>query len=157
MATPERPRKQIETDEIADRLAGDQKEGLIRLTGRFLGNSDDAGHYRLYLTEQMDRYLEFQKAGTIEVERFPSGRLIVWLKSGTKVVEVASRPVSEEFLSGAIGSSKGSRPRGTVRTLMAAAGDGCGYSSLIPANCPNTSTDFTCNPRDPSPDCPFNN
>jgi hypothetical protein len=156
MAINEKPRKEIKTDEIADRVVRDQKEGLIRLTGRFLGNSEHEGHYRLYLTEQMDRYLEFSKEGTLEAERFPSGKLVVWLQAGTKVVEVARRSVSEEFLSGAIGAGTSRRPRGLMRTMMAAAGDGCGPSSAIPANCPDTQTAFTCNPRDPSPDCPFN-
>ena len=156
MATDDKRKKEIKTDEIADRAAREQREGLVRLTGRFLGNSEHEGYYRLYLTEQMDRYLEFSKEGTLEAERFPSGRLVVWLKPGTKVVEAASRPVSQEFLSGSIGAATSRRPRGVVRTMMAAAGGGCGYSSVIPANCPDTQTAFTCNPRDPSPDCPFN-
>jgi hypothetical protein len=157
MATNERPRKEIKTDEIADRMAREHGEGLIRLTGRFLGNSEREGYFRLYLTEQMDCYLEFSKEGTAEAERFPSGRLVVWLKAGTHVVRVATRPVSQEFLSGSIGTSTSPRARGAVRTMMAAAGGGCGYSSLIPANCPDTGPNtLTCNPNDPSPGCPYN-
>jgi hypothetical protein len=157
MAMSETPKKEIKTDEIADRMAREHRQGLIRLTGRFLGNSEHEGYYRLYLTEQMDRYLEFSKDGTVEAERFPSGRLVVWLKPGTPVVNVASRPVSQEFLSGSIGAGASRRPRGVVRTMMAAAGDGCGYSSLIPANCPDTGpATITCNPNDPAPGCPYN-
>jgi hypothetical protein len=152
----DKSRKEIKTDEIADRAAREQQEGLIRLTGRFLGNSEREGYYRLYLTEQMDRYLEFSKAGTLDAERFPSGRLVVWLKPSTKVVEVASRPVSQEFLSGSIGTATSRRGRGMMRTMMATGGSGCGPSSVIPSNCPDTQTAFTCNPRDPDPNCPFN-
>ena len=154
MAMSDNPRKEIKTDEIADRVAREQKEGLIRLTGRFLGNSEREGYFRLYLTEQMDRYLEFSKEGTLEAERFPSGRLVVWLKSDTKVVEVACRPVSDDFLSGAIAGRRRGRG-GVVRTMMAAAGDGCGYSSIVPANCPDTRTSITCGTHDPDPDCPI--
>ena len=154
MAMDDRPRKEIKTDEIADRVAR-ERGGLIRLTGQFLGNSEREGYYRLYLTEQMDRYLEFSKEGTLEAERFPSGRMVVWLRAGTKVVEVASRPVSEEFLSGSIGASTRQRPRGTMRTMMAAAGDGCGYSSAIPANCPDTQNSLTCYQTPVDPRCPI--
>jgi hypothetical protein len=154
MPTDDRPQKEIKTDEIADRLTRDQKEGVIRLKGRFLGNSEQEGHYRLYLTDHMDRYLEFSKEGTLEAERFPSGGLVVWLRPGTKVVEVASRPVSEDFLSGAIAGSSSRKARGSVRTMMATAGDGCGYSSAIPANCPDTKMAYTCSPTDNNPNCP---
>jgi len=157
MAMSDEPRKEIKTDEIADRVTQEQKRGLIKLTGRFLGNSEQEGYYRLYLTERMDRFLEFSKEGTFEAERFPSGRLVVWLKSGTKVVEVASRPISDEFLSGAIAGGRGRRARGgVVRMMMAAAGDGCGeYSSMVPANCPDTREfTYTCSPNDPGGECP---
>jgi hypothetical protein len=146
-------KKEIKTDEIADRAAREQKEGLIRLTGRFLGNSEREGYYRLYFTEQLDRYLEFSKEGTLEAERFPSGKLVVWLKPGTRVVEVVSRPVSEDFLSGSIAGATSRGAQGVVRMMMATAGGGCGGSSL--ANCPDTQLSFTCNPRDPSPNCPY--
>lgn len=156
MARDDNPKKEIKTDEIANRLVR-EKQGLIRLKGLYLGNSEREGYYRLYYTQQMDCYLEFSKEGTVDAERFPSGGLVVWLKAGTSVVAVTSRSVSDDFLRGSIAESYGRRARGipgAVYSVMAAAGDGCGYSAWIPANCPDTKTGHTCQPTPTDPNCP---
>ncbi|MDR3529840.1 MAG: hypothetical protein P4L90_04665 [Rhodopila sp.] len=149
-------KKEIKTDEIIDRLK--PEPGIIKLAGRFLGHSDRAGYYRLYINERLDRYLEFPKEATLDAERFPSGRLVVWLKAGTTVTDTTSRTVPESLLSGPISRQNAKRAAGLAgmprMVLDAASGDGCGGSSI--ANCPDTTLSFTCNPRDPSPDCPFN-
>lgn len=151
--------REIKTDELADRLERESPGGVIKLVGRFLGNSEREGYYRLYLTERLNSYLEFPKDATLDAERFESGRLVVWLKAGTEVKKTVTHVVPEEFLLGNIHRENARRAAGLPgmgRVFQMAAGDGCGYSSAIPANCPDTQLSFTCNPRDPSPDCPFN-
>jgi hypothetical protein len=158
----ERGKKEIETDELLERLERERAGGsVIKLVGRFLGNSDREGYYRLYLTDQLDRYFEFPKDATLDAERFPSERVIVWLASGTRVVETFTHDVPEDFLRGALQSDNARRAVSVLRIgryqLMDAEGRGggcCGGSAI--ANCPDTQLSFTCNPRDPSPSCPYN-
>jgi hypothetical protein len=167
----EERKKNIETDPILERLERERGPGgVIKLVGRFLGNSEREGYYRLYVNDRLNRYLEFPKDATIDAERLQSGRVVVWLKQGTKVADVMTREVPEDFLLGDIFRENAARAAGLpgMGTVfrMAAAAPGCGGggtdvmnlcpSSLIPANCPDTKLSFTCNPRDQSPDCPFN-
>ena len=162
-------KKNIETDEILERLEQERGPGgVIKLVGRFLGNSERQGYYRLYINERLNRYLEFPKDATVDAERLESKRIVVWLKSGTKVADVVTREVPEDFLLGDIHRENAGRAAGLPgmsRVFRMAAAQGCGGgtsvmdlcpSSMIPANCPDTQLSFTCNPRDPSPDCPFN-
>jgi hypothetical protein len=166
----EERKKHIETDEILGRLERERGPGgVIKLVGRFLGNSERQGYYRLYINDRLNRYLEFPKDATVDAERLESGRIVVWLKSGTKVADIVTREVPEDFLLGDIHRENAGRAAGLPgmgRAFAMAAAPGCGGggtqvmnlcpSSLIPSNCPDTQLAFTCDPRDPSPDCPFN-
>lgn len=146
--------REIKTDELADRAA--RYGGVIKLIGKFLGNSEREHHFRLYTTDNLNWYYEFSKDAVIDVERFPSGQIIAWLKPGAIVQETATRTVPEAFLGGATYRENAARAAGApgMRKMFAMAqGDGCGSSV---ANCPDTQLSFTCNPRDPSPDCPYN-
>lgn len=146
--------RNFKTDEIADRAAG--YSGVIRLIGNYLGNSEREHHFRLYTTDTLNWYYEFSKDAVIDVERFPSGRIVAWLKPGSTVHETATRTIPETFLVGATYRENAARAAGApgMRKVFAMAqGDGCGSSV---ANCADTQLDFTCNPRDPSPDCPYN-
>jgi hypothetical protein len=139
----ERRRREIETDEILERLESASKTGgLIRLVGRFLGNSDREGYYRLYLTEQLNRYVEFPKDATLDAERFPSGRIVVWLRGGTKVVETVSRDVASDFLTGAIQRGAASLPGRRIMADITDSGGCCGGTNL--ANCNSTVDQYTC-------------
>jgi hypothetical protein len=139
----ERRRREIETDEILERLEPESRTGtLIRLVGRFLGNSDREGYYRLYLTEQLNRYVEFPKDATLDAERFPSGRIVVWLRNGTKVVETASRDVAADFLTGAIQRGAAAFPGRRIMADMTDGGGCCGGTQL--ANCNSTVDQYTC-------------
>jgi hypothetical protein len=152
----EKRKKEIETDDFVDRLADERGKGLMKLVGRFLGKSEKTGYYRLYMTEQLNRYCEFAQDATLEAERFPSGRIVVWLKAGTVVEDVTVRTRPEDFVTGGILGQYGGDATGvpgSVRMMARAAGDGCGSSI---ANCPDTQLTFTCQVRDPSPNCPYN-
>lgn len=152
-------KKEIKTDEFLDRIK--PEPGIIRLAGRFLGHSDRAGHYRLYINDRLNRYLEFPKEATLDAERFPSGRLIVWLKAGTPVTDTTTNTVPEGLLSGPILRQNARGATGLAglprMAFDMASGDNsgcCGPSAI--SGCPDTTLSFTCNPRDPSPDCPYN-
>jgi hypothetical protein len=97
---PEDREREITTDEFLGRLEAERASSgsLIKLVGRFLGHSDRYDFYRLYLSEDLNRYLEFSKEGTVYVERFPSGRIVVWLRAGTKVVKTAVQDISKNFI-----------------------------------------------------------
>ncbi len=139
----ERRRREIETDEILERLEPESRTGtLIKLVGRFLGNSDREGYYRLYLTEQLNRYAEFPKDATLDAERFPSGRIVVWLRNGTKVVETVSRDVAADFLTGAIQRGVHTLPGRRIMADITDGGGCCGGTNL--ANCNSTVDQYTC-------------
>jgi hypothetical protein len=144
-------KKDIKTDEILDRLEGERSSGpLIKLVGRFLGKSDREDHYRLYLSEDLNRYLEFSKEGTVDAERFPSGRIVVWLRRGTKLVETATRAVPDDFLKGSIHQQNAARQAadvlggaGRLMMMMADSGGGCCGGTQL-ANCTATVDQVTC-------------
>ena len=97
---PDPKKKDIKTDELVERLerARGSSGQLIKLVGRFLNHSDREDWYRLYLSENLNRYLEFSKEGTVDAERFPTGRSVVWLRAGTKVTKTVMQDVSKNFM-----------------------------------------------------------
>lgn len=143
-----RDKKDIKTDEILERLEkGRGSGGVIKLVGRFLGNSERPEYYRLYLTEELNRYFEFPKEATIDAERLPSGRIVVWIRAGTKVVETISRNLPEDFFTGSIHGENarlagGLLGAGRMMLQMADGGGCCGGTKL--ANCNSTVDTYTC-------------
>jgi hypothetical protein len=131
MAEEKKKKKEIKTDEIVDRLLqeGDPTD-VVKLVGRYLGNNEGGDSFRLYLTEQLNHYLEFPKEATLDAERVSSGNIIVWVKRGTKVRATKTQRLSEEFLRGDIHRSHsgaalaGSALRGML--MLAAGESGCG-------------------------------
>ncbi|WP_449406201.1 hypothetical protein [Massilia phosphatilytica] len=51
--------REIKTDDLADRAA--KYGGVIKLIGKFLGNSEREHHFRLYTTDNLNWYYEFSK------------------------------------------------------------------------------------------------
>ena len=151
--------KKVKLEEIVDTYLGDKtRPAVVKLSGLHLGNSEREGHYRLYDTNDLTHYFEFPKQAVVDAERFDNGRICVWLARGAAATEVKTRAVSEDFLAGDIQQGYGRRARGMrrLRAMAGAAPQTCGYSDVIPANCPDTRTAFTCQVHDPSPDCPYN-
>ena len=102
----DKKRKEIKPDEFIGRVIPDPSNPrVLKLVGYFLGDSTNADFWRLYLSPDLDHYLEFRKADTLDAERFNTGRLVVWLKADAKVFETFTKPVPADFLRGGIQSS----------------------------------------------------
>ena len=78
------------------------------LTG-FLGDSDESGRSRLYLTPQFDQYVEFDAEDALHSQPLTTdesglGGSAVWLKAGARVrlARTVSHEVQAEFLQGGI-------------------------------------------------------
>jgi hypothetical protein len=140
----EERRREINTDDVVERVfqSGSSPGETIKLKGRFLGNSETKEHYRLYVTEELNHYLEFPKDRTLDAARVQSGRVVVWVKAGTPVKEVFARTASEDFLRGDIyrEHSRGAAGGGAAQRFLRlgnAAQSGCvGSCSGEVSECP---------------------
>jgi len=114
-------------DEIVERVVEDPSNITARtLYGAFLGNSSREGHWRLYLNNRLDRYLEFRKEDTLDAQRLSDGRITVWVKSGTRVQTTKTTSVPVEMLQGPIQSSFLGRAVGAaLRPTLMLADAGC--------------------------------
>jgi hypothetical protein len=105
-----KPQKRLEQDRLVDQLAPDpgSHSPLTMLTG-FLGQSGREGFWRLYLTPELDEYVEFAEDDVVQTEeaskeQAPFGGSCVWLRQGASVTHtrVSTRQLQAEFLSGSI-------------------------------------------------------
>jgi hypothetical protein len=113
MANPEQPagsQRHLREDALVEHLVPDpsQHQPAIQLTG-FLGRSTEEGAWRLYLTSQLDEYVEFSEQDvlytqSLSQERSPLGGTMIWFKPQTPLrhTRVLSRQVQADFLSGGI-------------------------------------------------------
>jgi hypothetical protein len=162
---PEDREREITTDEFLGRLEAERANSgsLIKLVGRFLGNSDREDFYRLYLSEDLNRYLEFSKEGTVDAERFPSGRIVVWLRAGTKVVKTAVQDLPEDFLKGSIQQQSLARQAagvvgstGQMMMLMANSPGCCGGTNQYTCTSDTVFGSPTCSDTNPCNPPPYN-
>src|SRR5579864_4072536 len=86
---PNDPAKQLKQDPLVDQLMPDpgNPQPTIQLTG-WLGKGTDEGWWRLYLTPQLDEYVEFSADSVVHTqplqkEQSALGGSTVWLKAGT--------------------------------------------------------------------------
>jgi hypothetical protein len=102
----------LRQDSLVDRLVPDpaRHESFTVLTG-FLGKSPRDGYWRLYLTPQLDEYLEFRSGDVKHTEQLPPdlaplGGSRVWIQKDAPLehTRVTSRQVQAEFLQGSIAS-----------------------------------------------------
>ena len=109
---PNDPAKQLKQDPLVDQLMPDpgNPQPTIQLTG-WLGKGTDEGWWRLYLTPQLDEYVEFSSDSVVHTqplqkEQSALGGSTVWLKAGTALnhTQVVQRQVQADFLSGGITS-----------------------------------------------------
>ncbi|HTS66948.1 MAG TPA: hypothetical protein VMH28_33215 [Candidatus Acidoferrales bacterium] len=118
-----------------------------QLTG-WLGKSAQAGSWRLYLTPQLDEYVEFSEADvlhseSIDTAQSPLGGTMVWLNAGTTLqhMQVVRQQVQAGFLSGGItggymsaaASSFPVSPRKTTLPPTGTRGYQCSVNPHIPA------------------------
>ena len=88
-------------DETVERIIEDPgNPDVRRLTGFLLGKSDRDGYWRLYLTVDLNHYLEFRKEDTLHAQQFRPARTVVWLKPEARVTEKLTKSTKVEFLRG---------------------------------------------------------
>jgi hypothetical protein len=112
--------KRLAQDPLVERLVPDPSShrSFTMLRG-FLGKSGREGFWRLYLTPELDQYVEFAE-GDVEhtqeatAEQAPFGGSYVWLRAGAPVThaQVSTRQMQAEFLRGGItaGYLRGAAP-----------------------------------------------
>ncbi len=109
---PENP-NQLKQDSLVEKLVPDpaNHQPTIQLTG-WLGKDAKEGTWRLYLTPQLDEYVQFTDADVVHSQPMQEaqsslGGTIIWLKAGTVLqhTQVVKQQVQADFLSGGITSS----------------------------------------------------
>jgi len=85
---PNDPTKQLKQDLLVEQLVPDpgNPQPTIQLTG-WLGKGAEEGLWRLYLTPQLDQYVEFSADSVVhsqplQKEQSALGGTTVWLKAG---------------------------------------------------------------------------
>lgn len=76
------------------------EQDVMKLLGFYLGRSDRPDSWRLYLTQNLSRYVEFRKDDTVHAERLASGRIVAWLRNDASVAE--GEGTVDEFLQGGL-------------------------------------------------------
>jgi hypothetical protein len=162
---PNNPAKQLKQDYLVEQLMPDpgNPQSTIQLTG-WLGKGTEVGLWRLYLTPQLDEYVEFSEdtvvlTQPVQKEQSALGGTTVWLKAGTALphTQILKRQVQADFLSGGITSgflagSTSSLPAASFRPA-AVVGNTRGYVCSVNPHIP------VCQPRTyacpiPSDDAP---
>jgi hypothetical protein len=111
--------RQIQFDKIIKQLVpqpGQPPDAKV-LAG-FLGESSREGHWRLYLTPQLDHYVEIPRDAilhtiSLESKDNPIGGTVVWVRREANLVytKTASREAQADFFQGSIHSAACRRPR----------------------------------------------
>jgi hypothetical protein len=145
MTDDDRTRKELEDDELLDRLLPDlNRADLNVLTGVFLGKAPDAKSVRVYTSLELNQYFQVPRDKVLGVKRFPSGRIAVWIPGDLRTQLITTNAIPGDFLKGGIQSAYRGRPGGG-RGLESVAARVSGGTSW--GGCP---TDL---PGDPS--CPI--
>ena len=102
--------QELRQDELVDKLMPDpsQPQPLTVISG-FLGRSQQAGHWRLYLTPTLDEYVEIPEEDIVHnqllgPEQSIFGGTMVWVRSASPLQysRTTSRQIQAEFLQGPI-------------------------------------------------------
>ena len=146
-------RKELKQDPLVEQLAPDpaDPQATIQLKG-WLGKGVKAGSWRLYLTPQLDEYVQFQDKDIVHTqpiapEQSPLGGTMIWLLAGTSLqhTRVTTRQLQAGFLSGGITANfmAGATPTFAMAARRAVyavgtAGVNCSVNPHIPACQPET-------------------
>jgi hypothetical protein len=96
-------RAEIQPSEILEQIIRDPAQPEVkRLTGFLMGRSDRDDYWRLYLTVDLNHYLEIRKEDTLHAQEFRPGRTVVWVKPDAKLVETNSAVAPVDFVRGDI-------------------------------------------------------
>ena len=124
MARPRKPTRSVtlKQDPLVDRLRPDPSQPLpdvVVLFG-YLGKSSEREHWRLYLTTQLNEYVEIAEGDILETESVATeknlmGGTRLWIRRDAPLqhVRVNSRQVEAEFLQGDITGTQLIAQRGT--------------------------------------------
>jgi hypothetical protein len=104
------PQRDLAEDDLVARLVSDPAAlPDVRARAGFLGRSARARHWRLYLTPELNDYLEFTKADVLHVRPLkgrdhPLGGSAVWFRREANLVHTraTSREAQADFLQGGI-------------------------------------------------------
>ena len=143
--------KTLKQDRLVEQLVPDPgtHEPSIQLRG-WLGKGAKEGTWRLYLTPQMDQYVQFSNSDIVhtqpvEGDQSSLGGTMVWLKAGTPLrhTRVVTRQLQADFLSGGITSKlmAGTAPSfgaASARARPGTLGYVCSVNPHIPACRPPT-------------------
>jgi hypothetical protein len=128
---------EIKPNEILDRIVRDPANPNVkRITGFLMGKSDKEDYWRLYLSVDLNHYLEFKKEDTLHAQQFRTARTVVWLANDAKVIETMTHSGSAEFLTGNLLNNflrrRGLDVSGLIGSgrmrLMEADGSGCAHT-----------------------------
>src|SRR6266704_2694377 len=96
---PKEDHKGVTPDEILERIVPDPANPDVkRLTGFLLGRSDRENYWRLYLTVDLNHFVEFRKDDTIHAQQLRPSRTVVWLKPDARVTETKNESGTVDFL-----------------------------------------------------------
>lgn len=128
------------------------EQDVMKLFGFYLGRSDRPDSWRLYLTPNLSRYLEFRKVDTVHAERLETGRVAAWLRANASVQE--GEATVEDFLKGGLLNSLGQTS--TAESIRKLIGVGMGICGSDKKKEPQKSTfETSCNPQQcTGPSCP---
>ncbi|MDQ2775703.1 MAG: hypothetical protein M3Y57_12420 [Acidobacteriota bacterium] len=109
---PSATTKQLKQDALVEHLIPDpgNPEPTTQLSG-WLGKGAREGVWRLYLTPELDQYVQFSETDVVHSQPFGTGESSlggtnVWLKAGAALehMQMVKRQVQADFLSGGITS-----------------------------------------------------
>jgi hypothetical protein len=104
----QRERKELKQDPLVEKLKADPSEDPnVKMFTGYLGRSTQVGYWRLYLTPQLNEYLEINEEDishnqSLATEQSPLGGTMLWIRRGANVqyTRTVSRQVQAEFLQG---------------------------------------------------------
>jgi hypothetical protein len=103
-------REGMNEDELIKNLVPDPSQVLdVRMLSGFLGRSSRQGYWRLYLTLELNEYIEFPEGDVVHHQRLnteqsPLGGTILWVRREANLqhTRTVSRETHAEFLHGGI-------------------------------------------------------
>jgi hypothetical protein len=99
----EHPHGRIHLDPLTERLVPDPNNpNVTRQTGFLLGKSQIESRWRLYMSADLNHYVEFDKDDIIDAHQFRPSYTVVWLRPNAQAYETKTRSAPVEFLQGEI-------------------------------------------------------
>jgi hypothetical protein len=152
------PAKELREDPFIENLVPDPSkiQGMTVFVG-LLGKSARAGYWRLYLTMDLNEYVEFSQDDVAHSQPLPKGQsalggTMVWVKKEATLqyTRTVSRQVQAEFLQGDISAQFSSGGADFLAAMMPGQGHQIGPASRL--GCPTRDiNDFNCRSNEVCP------